>query len=486
MEETIMAAAPPPMRLVVTEKMLRNFLFGRGITHWSTDLTDVCNALHVLETQPALMSVKAQALSRAFNKWKNSNHLGELSVLENSAEYRGIEAFVARYPVALAPPAPLPADASDSGLKPVGVALYCVLNKHENFKLGLNERLHHMQNAVAYFNNMLKALPSGSLQEDNSFLGIFIAPEYYFTRPSKKGEREFLDLKSKDMLDVQLKKLSEAFPRILLIPGTIHYEARMTTADTFKAGEQLLLAASDKILREESQFRAKAPFSAPVLANPKAVLDYTMDHYDANAALPNHGGRTIEERDAPSLNRLADVLLDKRNKPRWVHNVTSLLLNGKMWGTYDKHTDFYESKSISPEKSLFVPGTREQSPVIGDAVRKFRFGVEICFDHANGVLKHLNPGNLAFHIVVSDSVGNEEGHMAMRNSGWFLHASTNITSNKIYRREYGTPVPYTNVLNWQAGKQGANQLGTALIPLPVPWTEAAPNRAPDARRWRSA
>jgi hypothetical protein len=472
-----MAAAPPSLPLTVTEKMLRNYLYGRGITHFSDDLTEVCKALNVMETQRLMpLNTRAIALSRAFNKWKNGNHPGELSVLENSPELKGIESFVAAYPVAAPRLAPLPVDASASGLKSIGVALYSVTNMKYNFTLQLHERLRHMRNAVGFFNNWLEGQPKGRLQDDNPFLGIFIAPEYYFSKPNAKGEREFLDLPSKNMLDVQLKQLSKAFPKILLIPGTIHYEAEMTTVDKVKAGEQLLLATSDRIFREEAHYRANPKSSVPALANPKLILDYSMDK-----TLDGYGP---ECSDAPSANRLAGVLLNPKAKPRWVHNVTSLLLNGNAWGTYDKHTDFFEAKSISPDRSMFVPGTRDQCPVIGDGVRGFRFGVEICFDHANGVLKNLNPGNLAFHIVVSDCVENETGHMAMRNSGYFLHASTAFASNSVWRCENGNPVDLTNKVTWKNGRLGPNHLGMVLIELPVPWTApAAPVRAPDARRW---
>lgn len=46
-----MAAAPPSLPLTVIEKLLRNYLYGRGITHFSDDLTEVCKALYVMGTQ---------------------------------------------------------------------------------------------------------------------------------------------------------------------------------------------------------------------------------------------------------------------------------------------------------------------------------------------------------------------------------------------------------------------------------------------------
>lgn len=177
------------------------------------------------------------------------------------------------------------------------------------------------------------------------------------------------------------------------------------------------------------------------------------------------------------MNTLATTLLDKTTAPRKVHNVTSLILNGKVWGTYDKHTDFYETKSTSPDQSMFVPGTQDECPEIGDGVRKFRFGVEICFDHGNAVLKRRSPPNLHFHIVVSDSVPNNPSNMAMRNGGYFLHASTDHSKTVVYRRnDSGQLVDGTATLRKQSHPLGADFLDFFLIQLPRPLPPPPPPR----------
>jgi hypothetical protein len=117
---------------------------------------------------------------------------------------------------------------------------------------------------------------------------------------------------------------------------------------------------------------------------------------------------------------------------------------------------------------MFVPGTQDECPEIGEGTRKFRFGVEICFDHGNGVLKHRAPGNLQFHIVVSDSVPTRPGNMAMRNGGYFLHASTDYNESVVYRRDNGQPVNLTSTLPWTHSADGPNYLDLALIKLPSP------------------
>jgi hypothetical protein len=454
-------ATPPPLpirgnRLSITEKMLRSRLAQKGLTgSLSADLTAVCSALGVLETQNPQLQPQARTLSAAFNRWLNGNHPGELSILQSTQEFHAIYPFVANYPVLGAPAAPAGPNTPPSTLKSIGVALYTVTNKDSNFKLSIPQRLGNMRWVMNAFSQWMGTLNQADLQLDNPFTGIFIAPEYYFTTPNPAGTREFLGLATKNQIDLDLVQLSRAYPKILMVPGTIHYDVQLTQQDKEQAGFQLLKAAKDRILREKA------------LAKPRTVLEDTMSHAASGAFSK-----------VPSMNAMATQLLDKTTTPRKVHNVTSLLLNGRVWGSYDKHTDFYESKSISPDQSMFVPGTQDECPEIGDGVRKFRFGVEICFDHGNAVLKSRAPANLHFHIVVSDSVPTNPAHMAMRNGGYFLHASTDWSESVIYRRgDDGQLVNETNTLMKQHLPLGSDYLEFFLIQLPRGIPPPRPPRA---------
>jgi hypothetical protein len=249
-------------------------------------------------------------------------------------------------------------------------------------------------------------------------------------------------------------------------------------------GYQLLRAAEDRVLREQAQGkdefmrelvkarmnRTPLPPNLDPLPRPSTILNYTMDHHHDDPA--NYGPAASC---VPSMNVLADKLLDKNSKPRKIHNVTFLLLNGTVWGSYDKHTDFYEAKSVSPDQSMFVPGTQDECPVIGDGVRKFRFGVEICFDHGNGVLKARRPANLHFHIVVSDSVENQKAHIAMKNGGYFLHASTEHGQSVVWHLTEAGQLE-DNMKPVQATTHGPDFLDFFLIKLPLPLAPPIPPR----------
>ncbi|HEX9108715.1 MAG TPA: hypothetical protein VF832_15830, partial [Longimicrobiales bacterium] len=116
--------------------------------------------------------------------------------------------------------------------------------------------------------------------------------------------------------------------------------------------------------------------------------------------------------------------------PRIARNATWALLGGRRFAKYDKHGDFFETEG-KPDEMVFVPGTKNQCPVIGG----YKFGFEICYDHANASLKHRGVLDIAFHLVVSDMVKTTPNNMAMMKGGYFLHASTCADQTCVYRRD---------------------------------------------------
>jgi len=143
----------------------------------------------------------------------------------------------------------------------------------------------------------------------------------------------------------------------------------------------------------------------------------------------DHNGQKV-----PGLEDLAKAMKkgDSPNSPQQqrARNCAYIFLGGQRVGVYDKHSDFVETCGAPPDKLSFLPGTTEQAPEVDG----LRFGVEICFDHANGLLKKRGLSDLDFHVVVSDSVKTVEANMAMKRSGYFLHASTNPSQTMVVFR----------------------------------------------------
>jgi predicted amidohydrolase len=404
-------------------------------------------ALRTLQAQTPKQRAQAVAVSTAFQAWRYGNHPGELMVLEKTPEFLELDAFRGKYPENRPVPAPpAPQVTAPSSLKSIGVGLYSLTNANANFARSLSARMADLRAKLLQFNNWLLGKDANLRQLDNPFQGIFLAPEYYFTKPNAAGQRQFLSATEKSQIEAGLKQLSASFPTILIVPGTIHYDVQLSGQAKVEAGYQLLQAAKQRIVRQNA------------LATPKTVLDASMSR---NATGPLSK--------VASINEMADSLLKKDMTPYKVHNLTYLLLDGKVLAQYDKHADFYEAKSSSPDQSMFIPGTQDECPEVGNARRTFRFGVEICFDHANGVLKRRAPANLHFHIVVSDYVTTMTGNMAMRNGGYFLHASTNHAHTVVYRRgENGALENLTTTAAKENLLTGQEILDVYLVKLPPP------------------
>jgi hypothetical protein len=146
-----------------------------------------------------------------------------------------------------------------------------------------------------------------------------------------------------------------------------------------------------------------------------------------------------------------------------VRNETYLDLNGFRHAKYNKQTDCFESLS-SPDEMVFVPGTRDECPVIG----KHRFGVEICLDHAVGRLKRRNPAGLHFHILTSDYIDSEVAHMAMCDQGYFLHASSEPQETLVYQRDTTGAIKVLTGDEFIGGVDSdAGRLRFWLVPLPA-------------------
>ncbi len=365
---------------------------------------------------------------------------------------------------------PLPTPPSPTSLGDFVVALWNIHNRDSNFKLSSAQRIRTLDQALKMCQDYVDA---HDVQADNAFHAIFLLPEYYFSKQTD-GPRGAMSEEEAIMTRKALLVLSKKYPKILIVPGTIHYHELMTEDAKREAGYQLLLAAKQRVERQTAGFNryvAVQQASIGVPANsklpkpqlkPSKVLNATMSH-----------GPTGGFSKVPSINELADSLV-AGTATRRVRNATYLFLGGEIYGQYDKQADFYEALSHSPDKMMFIPGTQDQCPQIGNGQRKHRFGLEICADHANGILKDRNPDKLHFHLVVSDAVKSEPAFMAMAKGGYFLHASTNPNECRVFRHELsGMLNELTGTLPWETlehgpGKQGSGNLYMCPLPLPKP------------------
>lgn len=450
------------MALGITLNDLKQAIAIAGLTGpKSADLQALLASVEHYYRFPVGHGDKERRVKDAFLAWRNGNHPGELALLANTPAFQTLANHLASVTPSASPP-PLPArplNTPASGLASVLVSLLSEPNNNFNFKRTTDQRLRLLRDALEACQSDLNA-HIASIQTDNAFQAIFLAPEYFFTKENISGGRVPLEETDRALLVAKFAELSRAFPSILIVPGTVFYAVSMGPEQKRDAGFELLRAAKERVERERAQAKDKAAFQ------PKDVLGYVMSQEHSG---PKSG--------TPSMNALADALLDPHSAPRRAHNAAYLFLNGRLWARYDKHADFFECKSASPDNMMFVPGTQDQCPEIGDATRKFRFGAEICFDHGKGILKRRNPANLHFHLCVSDAVMPVTGNMAMTAGGWFLHASTYHQVAGVYRYE-----PGQGIQNQTAARRvtqrctGQTVLESFLLPLPLPLAPPLPPR----------
>jgi predicted amidohydrolase len=259
---------------------------------------------------------------------------------------------------------------------------------------------------------------------------IFLAPEYLFTgKKSATVDREPMDETQKQLILQHLLVQSKQHPNVLIIPGTIFYsEPLFWRDDKGKVKPTPMKHQFHKDLVQAELRAAMGNLEAKKTSfgpgNVKELL-YGKDKISGkNLKTPFRGvthGRVFSPKYAhktvPSFYEMSKADDERMRRAR---NRTFLLLNGERKALYDKHADFKEAEGRSPDRLAFVPGTSEQCPRVGG----FRFGVEICFDHANATLKRRKVADLDFHVVLSDCVGNDTAAMAMKDGGYFLHASS--------------------------------------------------------------
>jgi hypothetical protein len=302
--------------------------------------------------------------------------------------------------------------------------------------------------------NLNATLPGLADRRMTDLQAIFVAPEYLYVaaRGSSPGAlygRRFpMTSAEKDVVERALLGLSREFPKILIIPGTVFYqeevvgEARHRMRDNLLANEMELKKAYVKILRPAESL------SMVQIAKVDIRNDLATGRVNVATLSPAKRGQLRDFLDnmesweqrgirVPGLLELAKAFrkrdeFDPLSKPLCrARNCAYLFLGGQRVGTYDKHSDFQETSGAKPDKLAFVPGTADQAPEVDG----LRFAVEICFDHGNGVLKGRGLGDLDFHVVVSDSVKNSEGNMAMKRGGYFLHASSDPSQTAVKFRE---------------------------------------------------
>ncbi|MBP5958549.1 hypothetical protein ICA16_23015 [Pseudomonas anatoliensis] len=242
--------------------------------------------------------------------------------------------------------------------------------------------------------------------------GLLIAPEYLFCSPVQGGihravNDRYLNEAMKTRLLEDLSRISQHFPRWIIIPGTVAWDKPLA-----RTGAKLQHGAGKL---NAGQLKTK---SRPQKAQ-EAVERY------ANA-FPGTVG-AFDGRD-PKLHqeKIDDmVVAGYFNEPVGGigRNTAYVFYNGRLIHKYNKHGDFHETLGAS--NTTFTPGVlpgRFSITTSGPTPRELTFGLEICLDHGVGVLRNDNQAKVHVHIILSATVNFVPANGHARPDGYVLHA----------------------------------------------------------------
>ncbi|OEZ63805.1 hypothetical protein [Duganella sp. HH105] len=271
-------------------------------------------------------------------------------------------------------------------------------------------------------------------------LGVFVAPEYMFAHQIGRGDhntgdRRHISEADKSVLLGELTALSTAYPRLLLIPGTIAWRktfdrvgAKQTST---KTGLPKAVSRQDKAVAALQTYANHMQFAMDErLAGRRRSLGGTA-----------HNAPTTAEKVA-EVTAAAAIYMAR--------NTAYVLLNGAVVLKYNKRGDYHEVVQadhatihipgsqmgrfeVQPVQSVLQPGVPQPRPIT--------FGLEVCLDHACGTARrdlaaHAG-GEVDIHIVSSAlvSIGNER--LVCKPGGYLIHACSHRPWSKVMRKNGG-------------------------------------------------
>ena len=218
--------------------------------------------------------------------------------------------------------------------------------QHGTWSFSLQQRLAILQGTLGRCQNWITSHAKELTAAP--FKGIYLAPEYYLTRPNQWNQREPMGEAMRVRLEPDLLSLSARFPEILIVPGTVFYAKSMVrTAESFQfkfdptTGTRTLPKTKDADRRERFQQKLRTHidtvFSLKTDDDPEFYTNWKKQGYDADGFA------------VPALKALKASLKDTQKTPSILRNSAYVLLGGRRIAKYDKQTDWGEALGNSPD-----------------------------------------------------------------------------------------------------------------------------------------
>lgn len=292
--------------------------------------------------------------------------------------------------------------------------------------------------------------------------GIFVAPEYFFAEKwaglkLQNGKRSSRPISqaTHDSLLTKLVQISRAYPRILIVPGTVawkkpfdfnemlarvkYYEGRAKHQKPLE-GEALMRGLRSEYHRSQLdqtlvdaytryQYEASKghPMPTSVLSDQELEQIRTNDPvlFGAMTATVNARYDSLGSAAADAVQRLSTMSTIRYA----MQNTAYAFLNGNVVFTYAKQGNFHEE--ADDPGLVFLPGAKSGV----QEIEGIRFGFEVCLDHNIGTLSRQlrNNRQVDVQVVASDYVGFDPAHAVVREGGFFIHGSTNPALNGVWQ-----------------------------------------------------
>lgn len=219
---------------------------------------------------------------------------------------------------------------------------------------------------------------------------VFLAPEYFFSNQREINDR-FFDHTVKRYILQELKNLAHGYPNLLLVPGTLLWKKE---------------AVGDEPSRDDINQRV------PVSTNRKLKAHTRIyNAYMSFGSRVDKGWGHSGTADVSSTEYLihADIC-----RPQIAQNVAYIFL-GDQHFKYHKIGN-YEEVMGETGNIVFAPGNIAGRFSVGGV----KYGLEICMDHAQGVLEKSTGGDVHVQLLVSSYVASTDAGKA----AVLLHSST--------------------------------------------------------------
>ena len=246
------------------------------------------------------------------------------------------------------------------------------------------------------------------------YQSVFIAPEYFFSNQRHSNDR-FFSQDVKRVIVARLSALAKQYPKLLIVPGTILWKKKAYQSE-MKIGQRTppqqtaksvarVTKTLNRITTANTQFGTERnnpgwSHAGQFGRNPAA---YDTDHNEDNFDMPDYYLQHADQLKTEIAQNVAYIFKD------------DVVLKYQKPGNY---------KEVENEQTniVFAPGNISGLFKVGNVA----YGMEICMDHALGVLASANQ-EVNIQIIISSWTTNRAGKTVLSDGGVLLHSSTKRT-----------------------------------------------------------